>query len=164
MRVETKRLARMGLFTALAMIFGYIEALIPVSIGIPGVKLGLANLVVVFSLYKLDPAEAFLINLARIFLIGFTFGNLSMLLYSLAGGILSFLVMVLAKRTKSFGVCGVSVLGGVFHNVGQLVMAMAVLDTISLIYYGPVLLMTGMITGLLIGILSGEILKRIGNL
>lgn len=162
--IETKKLAKMGLFTALAMIFGYVEALIPIPIGIPGVKLGLANVVVVFSLYTMDAKEAFFIDVGRILLIGFTFGNLSMLLYSLAGGILSFLVMALAKRTKRFSVYGVSVLGGVFHNIGQLVMAMAVLETVSLVYYGPVLLLAGLITGLLIGILSGDILKRIGNL
>lgn len=154
----------MGLFTALAMILGYVEALIPIPIGIQGVKLGLANLVVVFSIYALNPGEALLINVARIVLVGFSFGNLSMLIYSLAGGIVSFLAMVLAKGSKRFSIYGVSIFGGVFHNVGQLAVAMVVLETTSLLYYGPVLLIAGLVTGLLIGILSGEILKRIGNL
>lgn len=160
----TKKLARMGLFTALAMIFGYIEAMLPIPIRIQGIKLGLANLVVVFSLYALDPKEAFLINMTRIILIGFTFGNLSMLLYSLAGGIASFAVMASAKHSGKFSVYGVSILGGVFHNVGQLAVAMLVLETFSLIYYGPALLLSGLITGFLIGLLSKEILERIGDI
>lgn len=153
----------MGLFTALALIFGYVEAILPISIGIPGVKLGLANLVVVFALYRLRPVEAFWINVVRIILISFMFGNLSMMIYSLAGGILSFAAMGLLKKSGKFSIYGVSVAGGVFHNVGQLVVAMLVLETVSLVYYGPVLLISGLVTGLLIGIVAQEVLKRIGN-
>ena len=153
----------MGLFTALAMIFGYVEAILPISIGIPGVKLGLANLLVVFALYRLRPWEAFWINVVRIILVSFMFGNLSMMIYSLAGGVLSFAVMALLKKSGKFSIYGVSVAGGVFHNVGQLMVAMLVLETVSLVYYGPVLLISGLITGLLIGIVAQEVLKRIGN-
>lgn len=153
----------MGLFTALAMIFGYVEAILPISIGIPGVKLGLANLVVVFALYRLRPLEAFWINVVRIILVSFMFGNLSMMIYSLAGGVLSFAVMALLKKSRKFSIYGVSVAGGVFHNVGQLIVAMLVLETASLVYYGPVLLISGLVTGLLIGIVAQEVLKRIGN-
>ena len=163
MRVDTKKLAMMGLFTALAMIFGYVEAILPISIGIPGVKLGLANLVVVFALYRLRPLEAFWINVVRIILVSFMFGNLSMMIYSLAGGVLSFAVMALLKKSRKFSIYGVSVAGGVFHNVGQLIVAMLVLETASLVYYGPVLLISGLVTGLLIGIVAQEVLKRIGN-
>lgn len=163
MRIDTKKLAMMGLFTALAMIFGYVEAILPISIGIPGVKLGLANLVVVFALYRLRPWEAFWINVVRIILVSFMFGNLSMMIYSLAGGVLSFAVMALLKKSGKFSIYGVSVAGGVFHNVGQLIVAMLVLETVSLVYYGPVLLISGLITGLLIGIVAQEVLKRIGN-
>lgn len=163
MRVDTKKLAMMGLFTALAMIFGYVEAILPISIGIPGVKLGLANIVVVFALYRLKPLEAFWINVARIVLISFMFGNLSMMLYSLAGGILSFAAMTLLKKSGKFSIYGISVAGGVFHNVGQLVVAMIALETASMVYYGPVLLISGLVTGLLIGITANEVLKRIGN-
>lgn len=153
----------MGMFTALAMIFGYVEAILPISLGIPGVKLGFANIVVVFALYRLKPSEAFLINLVRIVLISFLFGNLSMMLYSLAGGICSFAAMWLLKKTGSFSIYGVSIAGGVFHNLGQLAVAMLVLETWSLTYYGPILLIAGLITGMLIGIVSAEVLKRIGN-
>lgn len=153
----------MGLFTALAMIFGYVEAILPISIGIPGVKLGLANLVVVFALYRLKPSEAFLINTVRIILVSFLFGNLSMMIYSLAGGAASFAAMLLIKKSGKFSIYGVSVAGGIFHNIGQLIVAMVVLETASLVYYGPVLLISGLVTGLLIGIVSKEVLKRIGN-
>ena len=164
MRVDTKKLAMMGLFTALAMIFGYVEAILPISVGIPGVKLGLANIVVVFALYRLRPSEAFLINVVRIVLVSFMFGNLSVMLYSLAGGILSFAAMTFLKISKKFSIYGVSVAGGIFHNVGQLAVAMLVLETVSLVYYGPVLLIAGVVTGLVIGIAAKEVLKRIGNL
>ena len=153
----------MGLFTALAMIFGYVEAILPISVGIPGVKLGLANIVVLFALYYLKPSEAFLINIVRIILVSFMFGNLSVMLYSLAGGVLSFCAMLLFKKSGKFSVYGVSVAGGVFHNVGQLLVAMLVLETMSLVYYGPVLLISGVVTGLVIGIVSSEVIKRIGN-
>ena len=163
MRVDTKKLAMMGLFTALAMIFGYVEAILPISVGIPGVKLGLANIVVLFALYYLKPSEAFLINIVRIILVSFMFGNLSVMLYSLAGGVLSFGAMLLFKKSGKFSVYGVSVAGGVFHNVGQLLVAMLVLETMSLVYYGPVLLISGVVTVLVIGIVSSEVIKRIGN-
>ena len=163
MRVDTKKLAMMGLFTALAMIFGYVEAILPISVGIPGVKLGLANIVVLFALYYLKPSEAFLINIVRIILVSFMFGNLSVMLYSLAGGVLSFGAMLLLKKSGKFSVYGVSVAGGVFHNVGQLLVAMLVLETMSLVYYGPVLLISGVVTGLVIGIVSSEVIRRIGN-
>lgn len=163
MRMNTKKLAMMGLFTALAMIFGYVEAILPIAIGIPGVKLGLANLVVVFALYRLKAPEALLINIVRIVLVSFMFGNLSMMIYSLAGGILSFGVMTLLKSSGKFSIYGVSVAGGVFHNVGQLAVAMIALETMSMVYYGPILLISGLVTGLLIGITAKEVLKRIGN-
>jgi len=163
MKLETKKLAVMGLLTALAMIFGYVEAILPVSVGIPGVKLGIANIVIVFALYRLKTSEAFLINIVRIVLVSFMFGNLSIMLYSLAGGILSFWAMAFLKKSDRFSIYGVSIAGGVCHNVGQLSVAMLVLETGSLIYYGPVLLLSGLITGLVIGITAKEVLKRIGN-
>lgn len=159
-RYSTQKIARLGLLTALALIASYIEWLIPIPIGIPGVKLGLANLVIVWALYSMSPVEALAVNGMRIFLAGFLFGSLSMILYSLAGALLSFGCMYLAKRSNLFGVVGVSVIGGITHNMGQLLVAMAALETGSLIYYGPVLLAAGVITGLLIGILTLEIRKR----
>ena len=151
----------MGLLTALGLIIGYIEFLIPIPLGIPGVKPGFANIVIVWALYTLGPVEALMINGMRIFLSGFLFGNFSMILYSLAGAVVSFCCMCLAKKSGLFSMAGVSIVGGVMHNVGQLLVAMAVLETVNLIYYGPVLLIAGVITGLLIGIVTGEVKKRI---
>ena len=151
----------MGLLTALGLIIGYIEFLIPIPLGIPGVKPGFSNIVIVWALYSLGPWEALMINGMRIFLSGFLFGNFSMILYSLAGAAVSFLCMCLAKKSGLFSMTGVSMIGGVMHNMGQLLVAMAVLETVSLFYYGPVLLAAGVITGLLIGIVTGEVKKRI---
>lgn len=151
----------MGLLTALGLIIGYIEFLIPIPLGIPGVKPGFTNIVIVWALYSLGPWEALMINGMRIFLSGFLFGNFSMILYSLAGAAVSFLCMCLAKKSGLFSMTGVSMIGGVMHNMGQLLVAMAVLETVSLVYYGPVLLAAGVITGLLIGIVTGEVKKRI---
>ena len=153
--------AQLGLLTALALIAGYIELLIPMPVGIPGVKPGLANLVVVWALYALGPYEALAVNGMRILLSGFLFGNLSMILYSLAGAAMSFVCMYLAKKSGAFTILGVSIVGGVTHNVGQLLVAIAVLETKSLIYYGPVLLAAGLVTGAVIGILAGEVEKRV---
>ena len=150
----------MGLLTALGLIIGYIEFLIPIPLGIPGVKPGFANIVIVWALYSLGPWEALMINGMRIFLSGFLFGNFSMILYSLAGAAVSFLCMCLAKKSGLFSMTGVSMIGGVMHNMGQLLVAMAVLETVSLVYYGPVLLAAGVITGLLIGIVTGEMCIR----
>ena len=151
----------MRLLTALGLIIGYIEFLIPIPLGIPGVKPGFANIVIVWALYSLGPWEALMINGMRIFLSGFLFGNFSMILYSLAGAAVSFLCMCLAKKSGLFSMTGVSMIGGVMHNMGQLLVAMAVLETVSLVYYGPVLLAAGVITGLLIGIVTGEVKKRL---
>ena len=161
MQNKSIRLAFMGLLTALGLIIGYIEFLIPIPLGIPGVKPGFANIVIVWALYSLGPWEALMINGMRIFLSGFLFGNFSMILYSLAGAAVSFLCMCLAKKSGLFSMTGVSMIGGVMHNMGQLLVAMAVLETVSLVYYGPVLLAAGVITGLLIGIVTGEVKKRL---
>ncbi len=158
---NTKRLAQLGLLTALSLIASYIELLIPMPIGIPGVKLGLANLMIVWTLYAMGPKEALAVNGVRIVLSGFLFGNLSMILYSLAGAAVSFAFMYLAKRSGAFRMAGVSIIGGVMHNVGQLLAAMLVLETGSLIYYGPVLLLAGLLTGFLIGVIAGEVWKRV---
>ncbi|MEO2239291.1 Gx transporter family protein [Dorea sp. YH-dor226] len=158
------RVAYFGVFTALALIFSYVETLIPINFGIPGVKLGLANLIIVVALYKLPLQEVYLLSIVRILLSGFIFGNYFSILYSLAGGLLSLSVMALLKRRNSFSVMGISVAGGVFHNVGQMTVAMLVVETFSVAYYFPVLMIAGLVTGLLIGILSNEMLKRLKNI
>ena len=154
------RAAYFGIFTALALILGYVELLIPIHFGIPGAKLGLANLITILVLYKMGWKEAFLLSVARVVLGGFIFSNLFSILYSLAGGILSLIVMGILKKTGKFTVVGVSVCGGVF----QLAVAMAVVQTYEVGYYFPVLLIAGLLTGMLIGMISAEVLKRTKNL
>ncbi len=158
------RVAYFGVFTALALIFSYVETLIPIHFGIPGMKLGLANLVIVIALYKMKVREAFLLSVVRVLLSGFLFGNYFSIIYSLAGALLSLSVMAMLKRTDGFSVMGVSIAGGVCHNIGQLIVAMAVVETFSVIYYVPVLLVAGLVTGLLIGTGAEEMLKRLKNL
>ncbi len=155
------KIAFLGMFTAFALIASYIESLIPFYFGIPGVKLGLTNAVIVLVLYLMGTKEALTVSFARILLAGFMFGNLYSILYSLAGGMLSFLVMVLLKRWNRFSVIGVSMAGGVFHNVGQILVAMAVVENASLAYYMPPLLISGVITGMLIGVAAREVLKKL---
>lgn len=158
------RVAYFGVFTALALIFSYVESLIPIQLGIPGVKLGLANLIIVIALYKMRLSEVFLLSIVRILLSGFLFGNYFSILYSLAGGLLSLVVMALLKKTGDFSVMGISMAGGVSHNVGQLVVAMLVVETFSVGFYLPVLLVAGLVTGFLIGVAAGEMLKRLVNI
>lgn len=156
-----KKTALLGVLVALAFVFSYIETLIPVQLGIPGAKLGLANLVVVTALYTLGAGEAFALSVVRILLVGFTFGSAAAMLYSLAGGLLSFAVMAAAKKTKLFSVTGVSVLGGISHNAGQILVAVFALDTPTLIYYFPALAAVGTVSGAVIGLLGAAVVKRL---
>ncbi len=158
------RAAYFGVFTALALILSYIESLIPIHFGIPGAKLGLANLIIVIVLYRTGWRDALLLSVVRIVLSGFIFGNLFAVVYSLAGGILSLAVMALLKKSGVFSVVGVSLAGGVCHNLGQLTVAMIVVETYQVGYYFPMLLIAGMATGTVIGIAAGEVLRRIQNI
>lgn len=148
----------MGIFIAMAMVFSYIEALIPVNIGIPGVKLGIANIVTVTALYLLSVREAAAISLFRILLSALLFGNTMSLAYSMAGGVLSLLGMILFMRLNGVSVIGVSVAGAALHNVGQMAAALLLLRSEALLYYLPVLLAAGVASGLFIGIVSQRII------
>ena len=155
------RAAYFGIFTALALILGYVELLIPIHFGIPGAKLGLANLITILVLYKMGWKEAFLLSVARVVLGGFIFSNLFSILYSLAGGILSLIVMGILKKTGKFKIVTVSTIGGICHNIGQLTVASFVVENYYVFYYLPFLLIAGFITGLLIGIGAQEISLRV---
>ena len=154
------KVAVFGVFTSLALILSYVELLIPINFGIPGMKLGLANLLVVILLYKGCPRDALLLSVIRILLSGLIFGNMFSIFYSLGGGLLSLAVMVFLKKTGQFTVAGISIGGGASHNVAHLLVAMFVVQTYQVGYYLPVLLIAGVITGAVIGILSAEVLKR----
>ncbi|HJD25587.1 MAG TPA: Gx transporter family protein [Candidatus Blautia intestinipullorum] len=156
-----KKTAYLGVFAAVAIIFGYVESLFPFFAGIPGIKLGLANLAVLFILEKYTWKEAALVSAVRILVIGFLFGNMFSILYSLAGAALSLAVMTLMKKRAGFSILGVSVSGGVSHNIGQLIIAALIVENTAFLYYAPVLIISGVITGLLIGLLTREVLKRI---
>ena len=161
--METRKISRMALLTALAMIFSFVESQIPSFVAIPGVKIGLANIVVVFALYMLGAKEAFLISIIRVVLSSLLFGSVLSLSYSLAGAILSLLGMMLLKKTGWFGPLAVSVTGGVLHNCGQILVASLVLETDVLLYYLPILMIAGIVTGCVIGIAAALVLKRLGT-
>lgn len=159
--MKTKKVATYGLLITLAFILSYIESLIPVPIPIPGVKLGLANLVVIVALYTMGAKEAFILSMIRIILVGFTFGSPSTMMFGLAGGLLSWLMMCIFKYIDLFGIVGVSIIGGVFHNIGQILTSISVVENINIIYYLPFLLVSGIVTGAAIGFLGGMIAGRI---
>ena len=154
----SRRVSSGAMLVALAMIFSYVESLIPINLGVPGIKLGVANLVTVTGMYFLEFPEVFLVVVMRILLTGFLFGNGMSIVYSLAGGILSFLVMALMKRLKGFSVAGVSIAGGVSHNIGQIIVASVVVENLKLIYYLPALLIAGTVTGFVMGMISKKLL------
>lgn len=174
-----RRTAELGLLLALALILSYVESLIPFSFGIPGIKLGLPNLIVLLLLYDetekqteepedasresnvkflgKGEREALLVNGLRIVLSGFLFSNLYAILYALAGAVFSFAAMCVGRRMKRFSMVGVSILGGVFHNIGQLLVAMAVVETFAVAYYIPFLIVAGTVTGAVLGLVGMEL-------
>lgn len=163
MNGKSKKVALFAMNVALAFVFSYLESLIPFNFGIPGIKLGLANLVVVTALYTVGEKQAFVISVIRIILSGLTFGGVFSLVYSLAGGILSFVAMLLAKKCRALSVTGVSIIGGSLHNIGQLIAAAIVMQTASIAYYLPVLLLSGAVTGAVIGVVSNLIINRLNK-
>ena len=160
--MSSRRLARYALLTALAMALSWLESLVPLAGAVPpGVKLGLTNLVVIFALYRMSLRDAAVISLIRVVLVAFTFGNSYSVAYSLAGAALSLAVMALLKRSGKFSLLGVSVAGGVSHNIAQVLVAMAVLETARLAWYLPVLLVSGIAAGVCVGAAGALIVKRI---
>jgi len=157
----SNKIAVRGLLIAVAFVLSWVEMQIPYSFSIPGIKLGLTNLAVLIALYSLGPIDAFVINILRIFLVSFTFGNMSALMYSLAGGMLSFLVMYLLKRFTKVSMKFVSILGAISHNVGQVIVAILVLENVRIAWYLPYLWISGIVAGVLIGILGEYVAKRI---
>ncbi len=162
-KISVKNIAINALFVALALIFSYIERLFPFNVGIVGIKLGVTNIVVLTALYTIGTANAFFINIIRIALVSLLFGTASSLIYSACGGMLSFFVMWIVKKIKSVSIVGVSILGGVFHNIGQLIGVIFVIGNVNFGYLLPVLIIAGCITGLVIGLVSLKIVSVIKN-
>ena len=160
-RKPAVKVAEYGCMLALAMIISYIEAILPVSLGIPGAKLGLANFIVVLCLYGYGKMAAGVINISRVILCGLLFGSLYSMQYALAGAVLSLVVMMLCSKIKVFGMVGVSILGGVAHNLAQLIIATFISQAPVVLFYVPFLVVIGVLTGCVNGILANIIYKRV---
>lgn len=156
--MKTQKLALSALLSATAIIFGYIEGLLP-SVGIPGIKLGLSNIVILFALYKLDIRSALYIMLVKVIVTSLLFSGLNVFFFSLCGGLLSLIIMILLKN-RCFSVVGVSILGGVFHNIGQILVAGIILGT-NAFYYLPILILSGCIMGSLTGYICSLTIKHL---
>lgn len=153
-----------GICVALALVLAYIEVLIPpLFSSLPGIKMGLPNIIIIFLLYRKGPVFAGIVSFVRILLVSMLFGNMMALMYSLAGGMLSLLVMIILRRLKFLSPVGVSVAGGVAHNIGQILVAVFVLSTVQVSYYLAVLTVSGTIAGVFIGLCGSFLVKRIPN-
>lgn len=157
-----KRVARMAMWTALAMVFSYVEAIIPFSFGVQGVKLGFANIVVLAGLYMMPAKDVFVISMTRIILMGLLFYNGITLLYSLCGGILSFVVMYFLKKISAFSILGVSAAGAVAHNTGQIIAAYVIIQNVSVFVYFPVLIVSGVVMGVIVGAAAKKVTQIFG--
>ncbi|RJV48098.1 heptaprenyl diphosphate synthase [Coprococcus sp. AF19-8AC] len=156
---STKRITYTGMFVAIAMVFSYLESMIPVNIAVPGIKLGLANMVTIVVMYRLRISDAWIVSLVRVALSSLLFGNMTVMVYSMAGAVLSLLVMTLCRKKDLFGLLGTSILGGVSHNAGQIAMAALLMKSGNIMLYMPVLCISGTIAGVCIG-LAGAVLVR----
>ena len=156
----TNKIAYLGVFTALALILSFVESQIPPLMAIPGVKLGIPNIAILFILYKVGWKEAAVVNVVRVFVVALLFGSVMSMIYSFAGAFLSLLGMILLKKSNLFSCVTVSVVGGILHNVGQIIADCFVTETSELLYYLPVLIISGTVAGILIGLVAGMLLKR----
>ncbi len=163
MRNQAQRIALCGMLLALMLVLGFVESQLPVAAGIPGIKLGLSNGVLIFAVYLLDIPTAFVLMALKVLLSGLLFGSPSAMLYALAGGMLSLAVMSLLSRMRGLSPVVVSMMGGLSHNVGQVAMAMVVLQTPKLMYYMAILMAAGLVTGLATGLAAGGIIRRFGK-
>lgn len=162
--MTTKKLSFLALLLSFAVILGYVEAILPFSVGIPGIKLGLANYAVVLTLYLFSFKDALVITVLRTIIIGLLFGNLVMLIYSTSAAIISIILMSIMRKLNIFSLIGVSAIGGVIHNVTQLIIAFVMFSTKALLYYVPFLIIGGLVAGILIGILVKESLPGLTNI
>lgn len=157
----SRKVAFYGIFASLAIMLGYVEFILPSPVPIPGIKLGLANVIVLIALYFMGNRAALSVSIVRVVISSLLFGGFSGFLYSIAGALVSFSVMASVKKIKSAGIIGVSIMGGVFHNIAQIAVAAIVLQTSGLLYYIPMLLVSGVLTGIVIGIVAKNSLAHI---
>ena len=161
MRNKTIRLTQLAIAVTVAIVLSYIESQIPAFVAIPGVKVGLANIAVIFMLYKFGGKEAIVVSLVRIILISILFGQAVSFFYSISGAVLSFIVMLLIKKLTPLSEVVVSVVGGIMHNVGQIIAASILLETNVVVYYLPFLLVSGTVAGIVVGVVSAILIKKI---
>ena len=165
MRNETRRIALLGVLTSVALVLSYLEVMLPpISTAVPGIKMGLPNIIIIFLLYKFGLKEAVTVSLIRVFIVALLFGNVMTLAYSVAGAVLSLGLMTLFKKFDFFSQVGVSIIGGISHNLGQILVAIFLFDTIQIGYYMIVLSITGTIAGVVIGIISSILVKKLEKL
>ena len=165
MRRHTKKLTLLGLLTAIALILSYVEAMLPpIFVAVPGIKMGLPNIAIIFVLYRFGLKEAAAVSLVRLAAVALLFGNAMTLIYSLAGAVLSLTLMSLLKKSNLFSMIGVSIVGGVSHNLGQILVAMWLMETAEIGYYMIILTVTGTIAGILIGLAGSFVLKYLNKL
>lgn len=162
MKNKTKKVVFLGVLTSVALVLSYLEAILPpIMAAIPGIKMGLPNIVMLFLLYRFGVKESAMVSVVRLFIVALLFGNVMTLAYSFAGAALSLILMAICKKTKVFSVIGTSIVGGVAHNLGQILVAIVLLDTVQLGYYMAVLAITGTIAGIFVGLAGALILKRL---
>lgn len=160
-KLKNSDLVLYGMFISVTLVVGYLESFIPIPFPVPGIKIGLANIVILWVLFAMNVKSAIIISLLRVVLSGFLFGNLYIMLFSFIGAALSLTVMILLKKTKKFSITGISIAGAVFHNIGQIIVAIIVLENSKIIYYLPFLIISGVIFGLIIGIVGSILYKKI---
>lgn len=160
-RLDTKKAVTLSALIAVAMILSYVESLIPALVAVPGVKLGLSNIATVFTLYTLGWQYAICVSAVRVLLSALLFGNITSLIYSLSGAALALTVMILLKRIKLFTTVGVSVVGAVSHNIGQIIAVCFVMENAYIAYYIVPLLISGTVAGVVIGVASAALVDRI---
>ena len=161
MKLRPRTISTVAMASTLALILSYIESLVPLSFAVPGIKMGLANIAIVFVLYRLGEKEAIAVSLIRLFWVAVLFGSFMTFLYSLAGAALSMTVMIILKKSEKFSAVGVSVAGGITHNAGQIIAAVLLMETAQIAYYLPVLVVSGTVTGVIIGIVSALLINKI---
>ena len=159
--MKTKKLVTLAVTISVAMILSFVESRIPAFVAIPGVQVGLANIAVIFALYKMGWREAISVSVIRVLLVALLFGSVVSLAYSIAGAVISLSLMILLKKLGIFTEVAVSVVGGITHNIGQILIAFLLLETSVVFYYLPFLLVSGVIAGIAVGIASALLIKRI---
>lgn len=159
--MNTKKISLIGLCVALALVLSYLESLIPPLAAVPGIKVGLPNVIIVFALYKLGAKEATLISVLRLLLVALLFGNALTFFYSFAGAVLSLILMIILQKVDMFSTVGVSVAGGVAHNAGQITVACLIMETAQIALYLPILILSGVIAGIAVGLAGHLLINRI---